>query len=907
MAKLAAYLAKRDFSRTSEPRDEGDVGSGSSFVIQKHDASRLHYDLRLELDGVMKSWAVTRGPSLSPDDKRLAVHVEDHPIGYNTFEGTIPKGQYGGGTVMIWDRGSWTPKGDPHFGLNKGHLEFSLAGEKLHGAFHLVRLKPRGREKQESWLLIKSDDDFARPDGPDILEEMPLSVTTGRTLDEIATARDGAVWESNREPKGDAQTSKTKRAHPPSPQGRTEKAPSAARGGETPAGKSPPGIEAAPRPALPSGEGAGRATPAKARAKKAVKADDMPTAIEPCLANLAPRVPNGPLWVHEIKWDGYRLLAFRSARSIKIATRRGHDWTTRFPGIRDAVQALPVESAILDGEAVILDDRGVPSFSAMQNALSDEHGRIARDAVFFAFDLLYLDGQDLRGLSLLDRKARLAALIPPRADGTLRLSEHVEADGPAMLKSACEMGLEGVISKRRDRPYRSGRGDDWIKIKCLDRQEFVVAGFVPSAVAQRAIGSLVLGYNETGEFKHAGRAGTGYTGETARALFRQLSGESRKASPFKARLTAEERRDVVWVDPTRVAEIEFRGWTADGRLRHAAFKGLRDDKTADEVVREQPAGRPGPEREPAPGPRAAGGRTSKGVSVAGVPLTHPERELWAGGITKQELAEFYEAIADRLLPEIVGRPLSLVRCPSGAGAGCFFQKHAWAGTGEAVRRATARDADGDEEVLYVESMAGVVSLVQASCLEIHSWGATMADVEHPDRIVMDLDPAEDVAWTDVIAAARDVRDRLRGVGLESFVKTTGGKGLHVVVPLKPKADWAEVKGFAKALSDAMEADDPKRYLAKASKQARKGRIYVDYLRNGRGATAIAPYSTRARPGAPIAVPVAWEELTSKLKPNGFTLRNLADRLAKVGDPWAEIGRFDQVLPRLDGAKAKRTR
>ncbi|NNM72621.1 DNA ligase D [Enterovirga aerilata] len=892
MAKLAAYLAKRDFEKTPEPKGGPAKDSGNSFVIQKHAATRLHYDLRLELDGVMLSWAVTKGPSLILGEKRLAVHVEDHPIEYNGFEGTIPKGQYGGGTVLIWDRGRWEPEGDPRKGMAKGHLDFRLDGEKLHGRFHLVRLKPRPREKQEAWLLIKSDDEFARhPGDPDILEEMPLSVATGRSLDEIANDRNSAVWNSNRGMA--AEERKEKRA-----EGKTAaKKASRKAGGEE---RNPRGDEAASDPN-------GEPSPDVAKLAKGGTKALMPETLEPCLATLVDQVPRGPNWIHEIKWDGYRLLAFKSGKTVRMLTRRGHDWTARFPNIAEAVSALPVETAILDGEAVIVDENGVSDFSALQNALSDEHGRVAKNAVFYAFDLLYLDGHDLRTLPLEERKARLGALVPPAKDGFLRLSEHIEADGAAMVRSACQLGLEGVISKRRDRPYRSGRGEDWLKTKCTERQEFVVAGYVPSTVSARAVGSLVLGYYEGGELKHAGKTGTGFTAESAREIYRKLEPLKRASSPFPAKLAAVERRGVVWVEPKLVAEVEFRGWTADRHLRHASFKGLRDDKTADEVVREVPKDKV--EVETAPPPRRAASIRSKcGGEVAGVALTHADRVLWDEGITKLDLARFYEEIADWILPHVAGRPLSLVRCPNGAEKGCFFQKHSWAGLGDAIRRETIRDEGGKEEVLYVEDIRGIVSLVQASVLEIHPWGATIGDVDRPNRITMDLDPGPGVAWTDVIAAARDVRERLRGVGLESFVKTTGGKGLHVVVPLTPKADWTEAKTFAHALALAMEADAPDRYIAKASKQARKGLIYVDYLRNGRGATAISAYSTRARPGAPVSVPLAWSELSPDLAPNHFTIANLGERLAKLKrDPWAEITRIDQLLPTAEKPRRARKR
>ncbi|WP_375461295.1 DNA ligase D [uncultured Enterovirga sp.] len=922
MAKLAAYNAKRDFAATSEPKGEAGRDGGSAFVIQKHAASRLHYDLRLELDGVMLSWAVAKGPSLSPGEKRLAVHVEDHPIDYNTFEGTIPKGQYGGGTVLIWDRGSWAPDGDPHKGMEKGHLDFRLDGEKLRGKFHLVRLKPRPRERQESWLLIKSNDEFARHEGdPDILEEKPLSVVSGRDLDAIASDKDGDVWQSNRGETDEAPPAKA-------PAAKRSRAKASPRRGEVERAEGAPGegvassAESASPLILPSphrGEGS-----VAALAKRGRKAA-MPDAIEPCLATLVDAVPKGGRWIHEIKWDGYRLIAFKSGKSTRLATRRGHDWTARFPSIAEAIAALPVESAILDGEAVIADENGIANFSALQNALSDEHGRVARNAILYAFDLLYLDGYDLRELPLDDRKARLAALVPPSQEGFLRLGEHIEADGEAMVRSACQLGLEGVISKRRDRAYRSGRGEDWVKIKCTERQEFAVLGHVSSNASPRAVGSLVLGYRENGAWRLAGRSGTGYTAAVARDLWKKLEPLKAPGPPALAtKPTAEERRGVVWAEPRLVAEIEFRGWTADDHLRHAAYKGLREDKSAEEVVRERPkhmtSSGPAPEvkakSDAKPAAKAAAAPT-KGTktprhgaaSVAGVALTNPDRVLWGDvGVTKQGLAEFYEEIADWLLPHVVERPLSLVRCPSGSEGGCFFQKHSWAGLSDHILRETIRDEGGEEEVLYVRDLRGVVALVQAGVLEIHPWGSTMADVDRADRITMDLDPGDDVDFVDVIAGAQEIRDRLRTFGLESFVKTTGGKGLHVVLPLTGPAGWGEVKAFAKALADSMAKDSPTRFIAKSTKSARRGVIYVDYLRNGRGATAIAAYSTRARPTAPVSVPLRWDELTPTLRPNHFTVANLPGRLRGLKqDPWAAISTTRQQLPQIGGGKSRPTR
>lgn len=863
MAKLAAYRAKRNFDRTAEPpgRVSRSKSGAGIFVVQKHAARRLHYDLRLELDGVMKSWAVAKGPSLIAGDKRLAVHVEDHPVAYNSFEGTIPKGQYGGGTVLLWDRGGWVPLEDPHKGYAKGHLVFRLEGEKLRGAFDLVRMKAKPGEKRENWLLIKKEDETARgPDGPDILEEEPRSVESGRTIEEIAADPDSRSWDSS---KGEAAET------------RARKAP--AKAGATTGRPPPPDLAA-----LVEG------TPEQA----------FPKDIEPCLAALADVVPASDRWLHEIKWDGYRLLAFKDGRSVRLATRRGLDWTERFPAIAEAIRALPVATIVLDGEAVVEDEQGVPRFAALQEALSGPDGNAAGSAILYCFDLLHLEGHDLRGLPLEERKARLAALVPP-GTGVLRLSEHLDADGPAMAKSARAMGLEGIVSKRRDRPYRSGRGEDWVKTKFSDRQEFAISGYVPSSADAKAVGSLVLAYHDGPALVLAGRAGTGFTARIARALFERLAPLRRKATPLTQRPTTEEKRGVAWVEPDLVAEIEFRGWTGDQRLRHAAFKGLREDKPGEDVVRERPEGPKKPAKGPERSAEAEG--TAAPGEIAGVRLTHPDRVFWPeSGITKQGLAEYYEEIADWLLPHIRERPLSLVRCPEGIAGSCFFQKHAWAGISDHIElRTVANDEGAEEEILFVRDLPGVIALVQSSVLEIHPWGTTIADLDHADRITMDLDPGEETDWADIVAAAVEMRERLSRSGLDSFLKTTGGKGLHVVAPLRGAAPWPAVKAFAKSLADRMEADDPGRYVAKASKEARRGRVFVDYLRNGRGATAVAAYSSRARAGATVALPIGWDALTPSLRPGQFTVETVPARLHGAGqDPWAGIASLRQGLPQV---------
>ncbi|MGO4705741.1 DNA ligase D [Microvirga sp. 2MCAF38] len=847
MAKLAAYRAKRDFTQTSEPSGKASTLQGASFVVQEHDATRLHYDFRLELDGVLKSWAVTRGPSLDPEDKRLAIEVEDHPLDYGGFEGTIPEGQYGAGTVMLWDRGTWQPDHDPHKGLAKGHLSFMLDGEKLKGHWHLVRMHAKPRERQIPWLLIKGDDDYARPGNkPDLLDEEPLSVLTGRSLDEIA------------------------------------------KGGK-----------AKPRKRAPQKAKASRDRPLRG-AKQARRGivDPMPDSIEPCLATLVTRAPNGASWLHEIKWDGYRLIAFLSDGEVKLLTRNGLDWTKRFPGIAKAIADIPVETAILDGEAIVENEQGHSDFSALQQALSRTNKGAADTAIFQVFDLLYLDGRDLRPLPLIERKKALAQFLSRQKNpSTLRYSDHIIGNGGRVKDNICAQGLEGIVSKRTNLPYRSGRNADWVKIKCTKDAEFVVVGYVPSNATRNAIGSLVLGYYDKGKLTYAGRSGTGYTADIARDLFTRVKPLAVKTLPFVKELTTLQRRGVVWVKPKLVCQIAFHGWTADGHVRHAAFKGLREDKKPQDVVRDKPSKLSSIETK-------ASDRKMKNAptKIAGVSLTHPDRILWEDqGLTKQELAEYYLGIADWILPHIVGRPLTLVRCPSGTGEKCFVQRHAWDGIDDAVHRTTVPDKDGEEEVVFVKDIRGVIALVQASALELHTWGATITDIERPDRLTFDFDPGDGVEWKRMIDAVRTLRERLRLLGLESFLKLTGGKGLHVVVPLTPKAGWEETSAFARAMARTMAEDEPERYTAVLAKKERGGRIFIDYLRNNRSATAIVPYSPRARPGAPVATPIAWSELTPRMKPDAFTIQTLPRRLKSLRreDPWMEIGKVAQTLPDLN--------
>ncbi|MGQ3078001.1 MAG: DNA ligase D [Allorhizobium sp.] len=857
---LSEYSRKRDFKATPEPKAAKAKNKGNSFVIQKHAARRLHYDLRLEMDGVLKSWAVTRGPSLVPGEKRLAVHVEDHPLAYGDFEGVIPPGQYGSGEVIVWDRGTWEPLFDVRKGYKKGHLEFSLDGEKLGGHWHLVRMAGKEGETRENWLLIKGEDEVARtPDDPDIVEEMPLSVKSGRPIESLKGDGKAAVWNSRKT------SSKTAKA--------------AAAGSAS--------------------------SKSQDLTIKGEKAGSLPEFLPPALATLVKTVPKGARWLHEIKLDGYRIQARIDHGKVQLLTRTGLDWTDRFgKRLVSALKALPVQSALIDGEIVVESGNGSSDFSLLQQDLSE--GRDDR-FTYYVFDLMHLDGQDLTGASLTDRKAALGPLIADVGE-PLKFSSHFDESGELVLKHACRLSLEGVISKVASAPYRSGRGRDWVKSKCTARQELVIGGYIPSSVSDRAIGSLIMGVNEPDGLRHVGRVGTGYTQKLARQVFDRLQPLVREKSPFKDKLTGLERKDAVFVEPEVVAEIEFRGWTGDAHLRHASFRGLREDKAANDVVQEMPAPSAPTKKT---GSRTGGSAAAKKEQAAAqaarrrITLTHPERLYWPeAGVTKEGLADHYALVWPRIAPFIVDRPLALLRCPEGHEKTCFFQKHGWRGMRKEI--ITIRDPKDDEALVAIHDLDGLLALVQGAALEIHPWGSRGGDLERPDMVNIDLDPGPDVTWERVIDAAFEVRQRFTDLGLTGFVKTSGGKGLHVVAPLKPKAQWPEVKAAMKALAESMSAESPEDYVSTISKAKRKGKILIDYLRNGRGATAVAPYSTRARPGAPVSMPLSFDELSPQILPNHFTVGNVPARLAESdGDPWEDFRRAEAPLQGKPKSKTHR--
>ncbi|MEZ4601204.1 MAG: DNA ligase D [Syntrophotaleaceae bacterium] len=855
-SQLEIYRKKRDFSRTSEPAGEVSASvDGRLFLIQKHAASHLHYDLRLELDGVLKSWAVPKGPSLDPEQKRLAVQVEDHPLEYASFEGIIPKGEYGGGTVMMWDRGEWEPRGDPDKGLRKGHLSFKLRGRKLQGSWTLARIGGREENGEKNWLLIKKQDEQARPEAEFDVTALDLSVMSGRSMEQITQAGDLA-WQN---------------------------------GAAVPTGDSPakaPSLDVDPA----SLTGARRS--------------EMPKNFLPQLAVSVGTPPSGKDWLHEIKYDGYRMLCFIDRGKVIFRTRRGQDWTDRFAGVVPAAASLPVEQAILDGEMVVLEPGGTTDFQALQNLL---HRRENKGLVFFVFDLPYLNGFDLTRVPLVERKKILQGFIPgAAANAPLRYSEHLTGQGERFFQHACRFALEGILSKRAGSIYQQKRSNHWRKVKCLNRQEFVVAGFTRPGGERKGFGALVLGYfNESGQLVHAGRVGTGFSEELLLDLHQTLAGLKMSESPFAEPPPASEARDVTWVRPDMVVEVEFTSWTRDGRLRHPSFKGVREDKEAGEIRREvtkelpgSDTRRGGPRCPPVTPPPSSAIRPAT-AEVAGVQLSNPERILYPGqGVTKRALAEFYQQVADLMVPHLAGRPLTLFRCPRGRGEDCFFQKHFADTQPEFTRAVPIQEKEEVQNYLVVDDLPGIISLVQLGVLEIHPWPSREDNLERPDRMVFDLDPAENVGWQEVIEGALAVRELLGDLGLESFVKTSGGKGLHVVVPLARRSSWDELKDFSRAVVEKLVRREPGKFVATMSKSKRRGKIFIDHFRNSRGATSIATYSTRARAGAPVSTPLHWDEIDAIPGADHFTVENLPRRLARLGgDPWEGFFEISQSLTR----------
>lgn len=881
---LAEYQKKRDFGRTPEPEARRVAKGGASFVIQKHAASHLHYDFRLELDGVLKSWAVPKGPSLDPADRRLAVAVEDHPIDYGGFEGIIPEGEYGGGTVMVWDRGTWESLGDPGAGYRSGHLKFHLHGEKLSGAWVLIKSTGRrAGQKGNEWFLMKVRDAVSRSHREYDVTSNDLSVLSGRSLDQIAGAGD-RVWTDRGEVTRGKSSTRTKSSKPSSSDRR--KATKSHMGDTTQSRNSPTTKE---RRGL---------------------SGTLPAQVDVQLATLVNKAPVGDAWLHEIKLDGYRMLCRIEDGSARFLSRNHQDWSRRLSPLVKAAGRLHPQKTLLDGEVVVVQADGVTDFQALQNAFAT--GDLS-NVVYYVFDLLFADGQDLRSMPLEQRKAHLAEVLR-HAPASIRLSEHVIGHGAEFFAEAGRLGLEGIISKLKDRPYVAGRSTDWVKVKTLHSGEFVIGGFTVSR-ARDGFSALLLGYNdESGHLTYCGKVGTGFSHEVLRTLRAKLDDLRQTSSPFlDLRQASGVVRGAHWVRPVLVGQIAFANWTRGGQLRQPRFLGLREDKPASLVQKETAVRLESASRVEAPGPddgRKVGKATSKRTARPGelnmgkttmahtsISLTSPQRVLYAdAGITKVELAEYLVSVADRMLPHVVNRPIAIVRCPEGADKACFFQKHPGAGTPDVLRRIPVTEKAGTRDYLVIDDVDDLVALAQIGALELHLWGSRADRLEQPDRLIFDLDPDPEVEWERVVESAWQLREFFEAGGLKTFLKTTGGKGLHVVIPIQRRHDWDEVKQFCKSVAERVEQLDPGRYVATMSKSKRKGKIFLDYLRNGRGATAIAPYSPRARAGAPVAVPLDWDELTTAIRSNSFTIRNLAARLnARSQDPWAEIAHVRQSL------------
>jgi bifunctional non-homologous end joining protein LigD len=846
---LQEYRRKRRFGETPEPDDErrGAVARRPIFVVQLHHASARHYDFRLEADGVLKSWAVPKGPSLRVGEKRLAVEVEDHPLSYATFEGDIPEGHYGAGHVDVYDHGTWACDGDPLEAIAAGKVDFVLHGSRLKGGWKLVRTNMKG--KQHQWLLIKRDDEEARDSDADALleEVVPPKRTSTKTVKKTTST---TITKSS-----SSRTSRTTK--------RVARRNADARWAK------------------------------RALSLEHARDKPYPHDFKPQLTDHRDSAPDGEAWLHEIKWDGYRLLADVRDGVVALRSRNGLNWTDDFPEVVQAIEALPVTDLRLDGELVVLDAQGRSDFTGLQKVID---GTAKQPLRYVVFDMPGVAGVDISRAPLLGRKTLLKDLLGDMP-GTLAYSDHVLDHGPAVFEASGKAGFEGIISKRVDAPYVNARSPSWVKVKHENTDEFLVVGYTDPKGSRSGFGSLLMATPDKGGLRYVGRVGTGFDDAKLAAMHRQLKAldtdktaiELPSHVPFKA-------SSVHWVKPTLVAEVAFRGWAKEGLLRQASFKRLREDKTAKDLG----AAASAVSAKAAKATKAPAKANVSAPAADGVNISHPERVVFAKArLTKGDVADYYRQMARWILPEVARRPLSLLRCPDGVDKQCFFQKHHGTGLGDAVEAIPLEQKSGREDYLYIEDAEGLLQLVQMNTLELHPWGASVDDPEHPDRLVFDLDPGEGVTWAAIKAAARDVRDRLQEIGLESFVRLSGGKGLHVVVPLKPKADWAQAKDFCESFAQAMAEHAPDRYVATMSKAKRNGVIFIDWLRNARGATSVCSWSLRARPSAGVAVPLRWEELGRVTAADAFPLPKALQRAQKLKkDPWEGIDQIKQVLPTL---------
>ncbi len=836
---LTQYRKKRDFGVTSEPKGKvARAGKALSFVVQKHAASRLHYDFRLEMEGTMVSWAVPKGPSLDPRVRRMAVHVEDHPISYNTFEGVIPKGQYGAGTVEVWDRGTWTPLEDPRAGMGAGKLKFEMHGEKLRGRWMLVRIANRKDERQEPWLLIKEKDGEARQACEyDILEARPESALSGS------------------------------RAKP-------RKA----------AAKTTAGAKA--RPARKSAAAKVNGIPARALAAK------LPLSLSPQLATLVDAPPRGEGWIYEVKFDGYRVLARIDGADVRLFTRNGNNWTARMKALAAEVASLGIASAWLDGEIVVLDAQGNPDFQKLQNAFDSSR---TGDIAYFVFDAPYFGGYDLRRVPLVERRELLRTLFAAASSGHVRFSEHFDADPAKLLASACAKGLEGIIGKRADSAYVSSRSPSWIKLKCKRRQEFVVVGYTDPKGSRSGFGSLLLAVSDAkGKLQYAGNVGTGFDEALLRSLKAKLAALDAAKAPLEA---APKGVKAHWVKPKLVAEVAFAEWTGDGRIRHPVFRGLRTDKDPQAIVREAPVHEASKAPPAASVKRPGDGKAKTTGTVAGIKVSNANRPIDpASGATKLDLVRYYDRIAKWMLPHLAGRPVSLVRAPSGVEGQLFFQKHNDTVQVPGIRILDRKYWPEHPPMIEIDSHEALVGAAQMNTIELHTWNSTTQAIDKPDRVIFDVDPGEGVAWAQVVEATVLTNKLLEMLDLATFVKTSGGKGLHIVVPLTPKWGYDEVKDFSQAVVAHLARTLPKLFVVKSGARNRVGRVFVDYLRNGHGATTAAAYSARARPGLGVSVPLSWSEVQALQSGAQWNIFTVHERLAALReDPWKGYKATRQTL------------